>query len=402
MSLAAPATPPPADRAPARILPVLVLAQLAGTSTWFAVNAVMPELQAAFGWAASSVGTLTSAVQLGFISGALVFALLSIADRFSARRVFLLCSVAQAACTIAAMASAESFVALCAWRFLTGFFLAGIYPVGMKIAAQWFPRGLGNALGFLLGALVVGSAFTHALRALSVGRPWHGVFWGVAAIALGAGLLLYALIPEPPNRSARPGGLQGRALWAVAGDRRVRASVLGYFGHMWELYTFWVLMPMILATHLSDATLISWSAFVALGSGALGCIVGGWIATRTGSAPVAGAMLTVSGLCCFIAPWALEAPTVLFAAWLVVWGISISGDSPQFSALTASNSPPALVGSVLTLTNSIGFAISIVSIQLFVWLAQEFALASLIPWLGIGPVLGVWALSPLLREKHAA
>lgn len=387
--------------APRRILPVLVLAQLAGTSTWFAVNAVMPELQAAFGWAASSVGTLTSAVQLGFIIGALVFALLSIADRVEARRVFLLCSIAQAACTIAAMALAESFTALCVWRFLTGFFLAGIYPVGMKIAAQWFPRGLGNALGFLIGALVVGSAFPHALRALSVGWPWHGVFWGVAAIALSAGLLLYALIPEPPGRVARPGGLQLRALWAVARDRRVRASVLGYFGHMWELYTYWVLMPMILATHLSDATLISWSAFVALGSGAVGCVVGGWIATRTGSAPVAGAMLSVSGLCCFVAPWMLGASTAVFAAWLIVWGISISGDSPQFSALTATNAPPALVGSVLTLTNSIGFAISIVSIQLFVWLAQQFPLASLIPWLGIGPVLGVWALMPLLRTKRS-
>jgi DHA1 family inner membrane transport protein len=383
---------------PRRILPVLVLAQLAGTSTWFAVNAVMPELQAAFGWAASSVGTLTSAVQLGFIIGALVFALLSIADRFSTRRVFLICSLAQAVCTVAAMAMAESFAALCAWRFLTGFFLAGIYPVGMKIAAQWFPKGLGNALGLLVGALVIGSAFPHALRAMSVGWPWHSVFYGVAAIATSAGLLLYLLIPEPPVRAARASGLQLRALWAVSGDVKVRASVLGYFGHMWELYTFWVLMPMILATHLSDPTQISWSAFVALGIGALGCAGGGWVASRLGSAPVAGVQLAISGLCCFVAPWMLGAPTLLFAIWLLIWGITISGDSPQFSALTASNAPPALVGSVLTLTNSIGFAISIVSIQLFVWLAQQFPLATLIPWLGIGPALGVWALMPLLRK----
>ena len=133
--------------APRRVLPVLVLAQLAGTSTWFAVNAVMPALQAEFGWDASAVGTLTSAVQLGFISGALVLALLSVADRFSARRVFLFASIAQALCTLIAVAVAESFTALCVWRFLTGFLLAGIYPVGMKIAAQWFPRGLGHAAG---------------------------------------------------------------------------------------------------------------------------------------------------------------------------------------------------------------------------------------------------------------
>ena len=384
--------------APRRILPVLVLAQLAGTSTWFAVNAVMPELQAAYGWAAASVGTLTSAMQLGFISGALVFALLSISDRYSTRRVFLLCSIAQALCTVFAMLAAESFVALCAWRFLTGFFLAGIYPVGMKIAAQWFPRGLGNALGLLIGALVIGSALPHAMRGASVGWPWQTVFCGVALIALSAGLLLYWLIPEPAHAPARTQGLQLRALWAVTGDAKVRASVFGYFGHMWELYTFWVLMPTILALRLVDPVAISWSAFVALGSGALGCVVGGWVATRTGSAPVAGVQLAISGLCCLIAPWMLDAPIALFAIWLVVWGITISGDSPQFSALTAQNAPPALVGSVLTLTNSVGFAISIVSIQLFVWLAQSYPLSSLIPWLGIGPALGVIALLPLLRK----
>lgn len=393
-----PVAPTPAP--PRRILPVLVLAQLAGTSTWFAVNAVMPELQAAYGWSAASVGTLTSAVQLGFIIGALLFALLSIADRFSTRHVFLLCSLAQALCTLAALAAPPSFGALCAWRFLTGFFLAGIYPVGMKIAAQWFPRGLGSALGLLVGALVLGSALPHALRGAAVGWPWADVFHAVSIIAAIAGVLLFLLIPEPPQPPSRAPGLRLRALWAVSGDRRVRASVLGYFGHMWELYTLWVLMPMILATRLSSPALISWSAFVALGSGALGCAAGGWIAKRLGSAPVAGAMLATSGLCCLAAPWMLDAPLPLFAAWLVIWGISISGDSPQFSALTAGNSPPALVGSVLTLTNSIGFAISILSIQLFVWLAQHFPLAALIPWMGVGPALGVWALMPLLREPE--
>ena len=184
-------------------------------------------------------------------------------------------------------------------------------------------------------------------------------------------------------------------------DPGVRLSSLGYFGHMWELYTLWVLMPMILALRLSDAVSISWWAFATLGAGALGCAAGGWIAQRVGSASVAGVQLAVSGLCCLIAPWMLDAPWILFAAWLVTWGITISGDSPQFSALTASNAPPALVGSVLTLTNSIGFAISILSIQLFVWLAQTYPLGHLLPWLGIGPALGVWALRPLLRRPEA-
>jgi MFS family permease len=382
---------------PRRILPVIVLAQLAGTSPWFAVNAVMPDLQRSFGWPAAAVGTLTSAVQLGFIAGALVFALLAIADRFSARRVFLLCTLGSASCTWAGLLSAGSYEALLFWRVLTGFFLAGIYPVGMKIAALWFPRGLGAALGLLIAALVLGSASPHALRALAAGGPWTLVFHGVALASALGGLMLIALVPEPPHAPARARGLQLRALWIAATDRRVRASVLGYFGHMWELYTMWVLVPLVLATRLDGAAL-SWAAFVVLGAGAIGCAAGGALARRFGSAAVAGTQLAISGLCCLAAPWLLGAPAPLFAAWLLLWGITVSGDSPQFSALTAGNAPPALVGSVLTLANSIGFAISIVSIQLFVGLAETWPLAQLLPWLGLGPALGLWALRPLLAR----
>ena len=157
---------------PRHVLPVLVTAQFAGTSLWFAVNAVMPDLQRELGWPAAAVGTLTSGLQFGFIVGTLVFALLAIADRFSARRVFLLCSLAGAACTVGAWAMVRDYSALLVWRFATGFFLAGIYPVGMKIAAQWYTRDLGGALGLLIGALVLGSASAHALRALGNALPW--------------------------------------------------------------------------------------------------------------------------------------------------------------------------------------------------------------------------------------
>jgi len=383
--------------APRHVLPVLVLAQLAGVSPWFAVNAVMPALQRDYGWAATDVGTLTSAVQLGFIAGTLVFALLAIADRFSPRRVFLLCSLAGAACTLAGAAAAGSFQQLLLWRTLTGFFLAGIYPVGMKIALQWFPQGLGSALGWLIGALVLGSASAHAVRALGAALPWTMVFHTVAAAATLAGLLLYAALPERPRPAGQGPGLRWMALASIWTDRKVRASVLGYFGHMWELYTMWVLVPAILATRLAGAAL-SWAAFAVLGVGAIGCIAGGAWARRIGSARVAAWQLGASGLCCAAAPWLLAAPDALFAAWLLLWGISVAGDSPQFSALTAQNAPPQAVGSVLTLVNSIGFGISIVSIQLFVTLAQHHELATLLPWLGLGPLLGVWALRPLWRR----
>jgi MFS family permease len=299
------------------------------------------------------VGTLTSALQLGFILGTLVFALLTLADRYPPRRVFLMCSLAGSACTVAGWWMVADFPALLGWRAATGFFLAGIYPVGMKIATQWFPKGLGAALGLLIGALVLGSASPHALRALSV-------------------------------------------IWT---NKRVRGSVLGYFGHMWELYTMWVLVPLILATRL-DGTTLSLAAFCVLGAGVIGCVGGGYLARSFGSARVAGVQLATSGLCCVLAPWLMEAQVALFGLWLLVWGVTVSGDSPQFSALTAKNAPPQAVGSVLTLTNCIGFTISVISIELFVALSHDFSLATLLPWLGLGPVLGLWGLWPLLREPH--
>ena len=384
--------------APKRILPILVLAQFAGTSLWFAVNAVMPDLQQQMGWPASAVGRLTSALQLGFIVGTLVFALLAIADRFSARRVFLFCALAGALCTLGALMRIASFSELLLWRAATGFFLAGIYPVGMKIASQWFPEGLGVALGWLVGALVLGSASAHGIRALSVELPWSTVMISVALLAAAGGLILFMAIPEPPNDTANTKKLEMQALATIWTDWRVRASVLGYFGHMWELYTFWVLVPLILATQLNGQAL-SFAAFGVLGIGAVGCIGGGWLAKRWGSARVATLQLSMSGICCLLAPWLMSAPLIWFLLWLAIWGITAAGDSPQFSTLTASNAPKHAVGSVLTLTNCMGFALSIVSIELFTSLVQEHQLASLLPWLGIGPLLGIVAMRPLLSKR---
>ena len=381
---------------PRHVLPVLVLAQLAGTSLWFAVNAVMPDLQRDLGWPPTAVGTLTSALQMGFIVGTLVFALLAVADRFRPTRVFLWCALSGAACTVGAWVMVEHFSALLVWRFATGFFLAGIYPVGMKIASQWYRQGLGAALGYLVGALVLGSASPHALRAMADALPWPTIMWGVALLAALGGVLILTL-GEPPQAQSRVTTLQWQALRTLWTDWRVRSSVGGYFGHMWELYTVWVLMPLILATRL-DGVSLSWAAFIMVGSGALGCVLGGHAAKRWGSARVARAQLATSGLCCVLAPWLIDAPHVAFYLWLWVWGITVAGDSPQFSALTASNAPPQAVGSVLTLTNSMGFAISIVSIMLFVWLTQWVPLGWLLTGLALGPALGLWALRPLIKR----
>jgi MFS transporter, DHA1 family, inner membrane transport protein len=399
-------TQPAAHRPPRRVLPVIVLAQLLGVSPWFAVNAVMPELRSAYGWPEQSVGTLSAALTLGFVGGTLAFALLGVADRFRARNVFLGCALAAAACTLLSASVAESFNALLFWRLATGFFLAGIYPVGMKIAALWFPQGLGAALGWLVGALVLGSAAPHALRAAGVNWEWQSVFVAIALLAALAGVLLRLGVPEPPAHATPPrphlAALAGSlaTLWT---DGRVRASAFGYFGHMWELYTLWVLLPAILATRLADSVAVSWSAFLVLGAGAIGCIGGGLLVrswggasgVQAGGARVAGVQLALSGACCLAAPSMLDAEVPVFMGWLLLWGITVAGDSPQFSALTASNAPREAVGSVLTLTNSIGFAISMVSIEIFVRAAAASSLAQVLPWLALGPAVGLLALRPL-------
>jgi predicted MFS family arabinose efflux permease len=269
----------------------------------------------------------------------------------------------------------------------------------MKIAAQHFPRGLGGALGWLVGALVLGSASPHALRALGAGWPWVTVFIAVAAAALLGGLLVVFLVPEPTARRGPAPGLHFAALASLWRSERLRASAGGYFGHMGELYTLWVVMPLVLASRLASDTAVSAWAFVAVGAGAAGCVVGGRLVPRFGGARVAGAQLAASGLCALLAPWALTAPLPAFLAWLVLWGATAAGDSPQFSALTAANAPPEAVGSLLTLVNSLGFAISVVSIEIFVRLAQTQPLAGWLPWLAVGPVLGLLALRPLLSGR---
>lgn len=391
---------------PRRVLPVIVLSQFAGTSLWFAVNAVLPDLQRTWSLPPAALATLTSAVQLGFVAGTLVFALLMLADRFPPTRVFLACSLLGALCNAAIALLQGNFELLVLLRFCVGLLLAGIYPVGMKIAASWYREGLGAALGVLIGALVLGTALPHGLRALAgegVGGlapigglvAWQQVVLAVSALAALGGIATALLVPERP-RAGGGARITPKALGAIWSQRQLRASVFGYFGHMWELYSLYALVPVILAARW-QGTRVSAVAFWTIAAGALGCIVGGLLTRRVGSARVAQWQLATSGLCCLAAPFVLHAPAPVFVAWLLVWGTTVVGDSPQFSTLTARNAPATVVGSVLTFTNCIGFAISAASIELFVRAAGSWPLATVLPWLAIGPMLGLLALRPLLR-----
>jgi len=382
--------------APSLLLPTIVLAQFAGASIWFAGNAVLPDLEREWGLPASALGYVTSAVQLGFIAGTLAFAFLTIADRHSPRRVFLVCSVVGALANLAAVVIPGSLGALVATRFVAGFFLAGIYPVGMKIASGWYQRDLGKALGMLVGAVVLGTAFPHLLKSIGQAWPWQAVLTGVSTLAVLGGVLMHARVPDGPY--LRQGAkFDPRALASVFHSPQFRASAFGYFGHMWELYAFWAFVPVVLASRPEIGNVPAW-AFAVIAAGAVGCAGGGLVSQRAGSARVASTLLLISGTCCMISPLAYAAPTPVFLAFLLAWGVAVAGDSPQFSALNAAHAPPELVGSALTIANCVGFAITIFSIELLNTLATRLPVSWLFVLLAPGPVLGLIAMRPLIRR----
>jgi len=383
---------------PRRILPVIVAAQFAGTSLWFAGNAVLGDLQGAYGLPATALGPLTSAVQIGFIAGTLAYAVATIADRFSPSRVFLLSALAGAVVNLGVGTVATDYAWILAFRFLTGFFLAGIYPVGMKLAADWFEAGLGRALGWLVGALVLGTAFPHLLAAGTADLPWQTVVVGTSALAALGGVAVWALVPDGPYRSASRGFRPG-AIAAVFRVAAFRSAALGYFGHMWELYAFWAFVPVLLATKFTgaEAASVSAGAFAVIAVGAAGCVSGGFASERAGSARVALAMLLVSGGIGLLSPWLFGLTAAWFALAAMLWGFAVVGDSPQFSTLVARTAPPEVRGSALTIVNSIGFAVTIPAIQALTAASVAWPVERIWLLLALGPIAGIVAAAPLVR-----
>lgn len=377
------------------ILPIIVLAQFCCTSLWFASNAVMQDLVRNFALGPTAIGNLTSAVQFGFISGTLLFAILTITDRFSPSRVFFFCALFGALSNAALLWSGNTLVTLFVFRYLTGFFLAGIYPVGMKIAADYYNKGLGTSLGYLVGALVLGTSFPHLLKNFGQSLSWRSVIMITSTLAISGGGLLWALVPNGPFRKQSQ-KLQLNAFFTVFKNPDFKRAAFGYFGHMWELYTFWAFTPLLLTAfskaHYVGINIPLWS-FIVIGIGGLACVMGGYISNNYGVKKTARIALLLSGCCCLLLPVVFLAGNILFfLAFLVFWGMVVIADSPLFSTLVAQNAVPEFKGTALTIVNCIGFAITIISIQCLSLLTQASESISVYTLLVLGPLFGLYHL----------
>jgi predicted MFS family arabinose efflux permease len=360
-------------------------------AVWFSASAVVPALRSSWHISETASVWLTASVQLGFVAGAVTSTALNLADRIRAHSLMSVCAMLSAACTAVFASAVDGLAAAVPLRFLTGVFLAGVYPVGMKLTGSWAPpsrRGL--AFGVMIGALTLGSALPHLIRGLG-DLPWRAVMGTSAGCALLGAVVALSLVREGPQfASGAPPAPHPRYAIDMFRRRGPRLVNLGYFGHMWELYALWTWLPAFLAAGTAlTGTDVSLLAFVAIGiAGVAGCLLGGWAADRFGRPRAAFTALVVSGLCCLASPLFFTAPPPAVIALVVVWGAAVIADSGVFSTSLSEVADPRYVGTALTAQTAIGFALTVVTIQLVPVLAGVTGWRWAFLLLAPGPLIG--------------
>jgi MFS family permease len=340
---------------------------------------------------------LTMAVQGGFVAGTLLSALFNRPDVLNARWLFIVgCLVGSMANGAVAVSQGATSAIVC--RALTGLALAWIYPPGMKIAASWFQRRRGAALGIVVGALTLGSAFPHLLASFAVQVPWRTLILTASACAVAGGLVVLGMVRDGPFLAVTA-PFDPRAIGRVFTSRRVRLATLGYLGHMWELYAMWTWMAAFAAASVAAGTagpVVAYSgtriAFLSIASGTAGCVAAGFVADRLGRARVAAAAMIVSAICSALAGFAFGRTSSVVLILAIVWGVAVVADSALFSALVAEHSPRDYVGTALTVQMCGGFLLTMASIRILPMVASavgwQWAFLLLVP----GPLLGAVAM----------
>lgn len=396
--------PHSADSAPRPVVQLawIALAELLGMSLWFAGTAVAPALARQFELGPEGLAWLTMSVQLGFVAGTLVSALINLPDIVAPRMVFAGGSIAGACFTLLPLVFPVPAI-LIGSRLLTGVALACVYPPAMKIAAGWTIHRRGTALGLLIGALTLGSAGPHLLAAFSAPLAWQPVMIAVSVQAAVGAAIMVGIVRDGPHVIATA-RFDPRAALVIFSNSKARAATLGYLGHMWELYGCWTWVATFGAASAAahGAAGRAWgplTAVATLAAGAPACLVAGIAADRIGKGRVARMAMIASGSIAAFTPLIFGLDPILTIAAAAVWGTVVIADSAQFSALVAEHSDPAHVGTALTLQTCAGFLLTMVSIRATAAAAQSIGWQWALAPLAIGPALGAWAIGGAIERR---